>query len=262
MLLFPTVSFIAYLLFSSLLLLQKGGSTLSQNRKAWQAGIAVDWSKETAGDPIAAVTRRLFDYANHVTGYNMKVEGQEDLMSIQYFGNGTDDPTPDRYTPHCDGECDGLPHKKGARVATMVMYCDVPELGGGTNFQNANVFAKPQQGAAAFFSYMDPKTGDHETGFTSHSGCPVLLGTKRIAVQWMRVGVDTENPWDSFDVSYFAAQLGRVSDISLTLVTLPIMFSMVVSLYIVQFIYEDKHNFEKTKRRFDVDQKGHKKAPW
>ena len=40
-----------------------------------------------------------------------------------------------------------------------------------------------------------------ETGFTSHSGCPVFLGTKRIAVQWMRIGVDKENPWNSFDTN-------------------------------------------------------------
>lgn len=177
----------------------KGGSRLSDNRKAWQAGVSVNWSQEAQGDPIAAVSRRLFDYANHVTGYGMQVQGQEDLMSIQYFGNGTADPTPDRYTPHCDGDCDGLPHKTGGRVATIVMYCDVPELGGGTNFQNSNVFVKPQQGAAAFFSYLDPVTHIHESHFTSHSGCPVLQGTKRIAVQWMRIGVDEANPWDSFD---------------------------------------------------------------
>jgi len=185
----------------------RGGSRLSENRKAWQAGIAVDWTKEGDGDRVAAVVRRLFDYANHVTGYNMTVDGQEDLLSIHYFGKGVDDPTPDRYTPHCDGDCGGMPHKKGGRVATMVMYCDVPEVGGGTNFQNSNVFVKPEAGAAAFFSYMDPKTGDHESGFTSHSGCPVLVGTKRIAVQWMRVGVDTENPWDSFDTNTVPVKL-------------------------------------------------------
>jgi hypothetical protein len=27
--------------------------------------------------------------------------------------------------PHCDGACDGMPHKEGGRIATMVMYCDV-----------------------------------------------------------------------------------------------------------------------------------------
>jgi hypothetical protein len=174
----------------------KGGSRLSENRKAWQAGVKVDWSTDNA---IAAVSRRLFEYANHVTGYNMTVDGQEDLMSIQYFGNGLQDKTPDRYMPHCDGDCDGLPLKTGGRVATMVMYCDVPEIGGGTNFQNSNVFVKPQVGAAAFFSYLNPETLIHEQGFTSHSGCPVLKGTKRIAVQWMRIGVDSETPWDSFD---------------------------------------------------------------
>jgi hypothetical protein len=174
----------------------KGGSRLSENRKAWQAGVKVDWSTENA---IAAVSRRLFDYANHVTGYNMTVDGQEDLMSIQYFGNGLQDKTPDRYMPHCDGDCDGTKLKKGGRVATMVIYCDVPEIGGGTNFQHSNVFVKPQVGAAAFFSYLNPETQIHDQGFTTHSGCPVLEGTKRIAVQWMRIGVDSETPWDSFD---------------------------------------------------------------
>jgi hypothetical protein len=174
----------------------KGGSRLSENRKAWQAGLKVDWSTESA---IASVSRRIFDYANHATGYNMTVDGQEDIMSIQYFGNGVQDKTPDRYMPHCDGDCDGLPLKTGGRVATMVVYCDVPEIGGGTNFQNSNVFVKPQVGAAAFFSYLNLVTLIHEQGFTTHSGCPVLEGTKRIAVQWMRIGVDSENPWDSFD---------------------------------------------------------------
>jgi 2OG-Fe(II) oxygenase superfamily len=179
----------------------KGGSRMSDHRKAWQAGLKARWDEERDGEAVAVVSRRLFDYANGSTGYNMTIDGQEDLMSIQYFGEGKDYPTPDRYTPHCDGACDGLPHKMGGRVATMVMYCDVPELGGGTNFQNSNVFVKPAQGAAAFFSYLNAETMHSEEGFTSHSGCPVLEGTKRIAVQWMRVGVDTENPWDSFDTN-------------------------------------------------------------
>lgn len=180
----------------------KGGSKLSDNRKAWQAGINVkDW--KDINNPIANVKRRLFAYANHATGYNMTLPGQEDIMSIQYFANAEDDTTtpPDRYMPHCDGDCNGLPHKTGGRVATMVMYCDVPATGGATNFQQANVYVKPARGAAAFFYYMDPVTGVHDGGFTTHSGCPVTAGTKRIAVQWMRIGVDAENPWDSFDTN-------------------------------------------------------------
>ncbi|EEC49517.1 predicted protein [Phaeodactylum tricornutum CCAP 1055/1] len=176
----------------------KGGSKLSESRKAWQAGVGVDYSHKNA---ISDLKKRLFAYTNEVTGFNMNLDGQEDIMSIQYFGDGVGNPTPDRYTPHCDGECNGMPHKRGGRVATMVMYCDIPEIGGGTNFQHSNVFVAPTIGAAAFFSYMNNDTGLHETGFTTHSGCPVLEGTKRIAVQWMRVGVDEDSPWDSFDTN-------------------------------------------------------------
>lgn len=85
-----------------------GGSRLSDHRKAWQAGIKVHWEKEDEGDLIARVTRRLYDYTNHATGYNLSVAGQEDLMSIQYFGNGENEASPDQYRPHCDGDCDGL----------------------------------------------------------------------------------------------------------------------------------------------------------
>jgi hypothetical protein len=184
----------------------KGGHQLSQSRKAWQAGISYRHRSEE--DPIRKVIQRIYDYTNDAVGYNISLAGQEDLMSIQYFGKNASDTakaeafdvsSPDQYRPHCDGECDGLPHKEGGRVATMVMYCDVPTLGGATNFQNSNVYIKPELGAAAFFSYMNPETHHQETGFTSHSGCPVLEGTKRIAVHWMRIGVDEENPWSSFN---------------------------------------------------------------
>jgi hypothetical protein len=76
-----------------------GGSKLSENRKAWQAGVTYDTANPN--DPILMVKKRLFAYANNVTGYEMELPGQEDLMSIQYFGSGVDNPTPDRYTPHC-----------------------------------------------------------------------------------------------------------------------------------------------------------------
>lgn len=177
----------------------KGGSKLSESRKAKQAGIRVPWHLEGKGNGIATASRRLYDYINEVTGYDMKVDGQEDLMSIQYFGRGKDDKEPDRYTPHCDGDCGGLPHKTGGRVATMVMYCEAPESGGATNFQNANVHVKPEVGTAVFFSYLDLDSNIMDTGLTTHSGCPVIQGSKKIAVQWLRIGVDADNPWDSFN---------------------------------------------------------------
>lgn len=176
-----------------------GGSKFSEHRKAMQAGIKVQWDKEAEGDAIARLSRRVYDYTNHVLGMNLEEFGQEDLMSIQYFGRGTNDTAPDRYMPHCDGDCTGLPHKYGTRMATMVMYCKIPEQGGHTNFRNAGVHVQPQFGNAIFFSYIDPETKLMDTGFTEHSGCPVFEGEKKIVTQWIRYGVDRENPWDSFN---------------------------------------------------------------
>eukprot|EP00531_Pseudo-nitzschia_arenysensis_P007692 CAMPEP_0116136230 /NCGR_PEP_ID=MMETSP0329-20121206/11612_1 /TAXON_ID=697910 /ORGANISM="Pseudo-nitzschia arenysensis, Strain B593" /LENGTH=461 /DNA_ID=CAMNT_0003631081 /DNA_START=140 /DNA_END=1525 /DNA_ORIENTATION=+ len=177
----------------------KGGSHFSEHRKAMQAGITVDWDKEASGDDIAILSRRVYDFTNYVLDLDIKENGQEDLMSIQYFGRGLDDEEPDRYTPHCDGDCTGSPHKSGTRMATMVMYCDMPEVGGHTNFRNAGVHVKPTRGGAVFFSYIDPETKITDKGFTEHSGCPVLVGEKKIVTQWIRLGVDDENPWNSFN---------------------------------------------------------------
>lgn len=176
-----------------------GGSHYSDARKAMQAGIPVPWDKEAEGNPIAVLSRRVFDYTNYATGFGLEEFGQEDLMSIQYFGRGDDDEAPDRYTPHCDGECKGMPHKEGGRVATMVMYCTIPEKGGATNFMNSGVHINAVKGNAVFFSYMDPDTLVMDKGFTQHSGCPVTQGIKRIVTQWMRYGVSSETPWTAFN---------------------------------------------------------------
>lgn len=177
----------------------KGGSRISDNRKAMQAGIKVPWHKEADGHPIARLSRRVYDYTNHVLDLNIDEHGQEDLMSIQYSGRGLDDEHPDRYMPHCDGGCTGLPFHNGTRMATMVMYCTLPTHGGATNFRNAGIHVKPEKGSAVFFSYMDPKTLVTDDRFTEHSGCPVYEGDKKIVTQWIRLGVDKENPWTSFN---------------------------------------------------------------
>ncbi|KAL7527321.1 hypothetical protein ACHAWF_006315, partial [Thalassiosira exigua] len=176
-----------------------GGGHLSDSRKAKQAGIKVHWEKEAEGDLIARLSRRVYDYVNHVLPFNIKENGQENLMSIQYFGRGPDDEAPDRYMPHCDGDCMGLDFKPGNRMATVVMYCEIPKVGGATNFRNSGVHIKPKKYAATFFSYIDPVTMKMDSGFTEHSGCPVVEGEKKIVTQWVRLGVDDENPWRSFN---------------------------------------------------------------
>jgi 2OG-Fe(II) oxygenase superfamily len=84
-------------------------------------------------------------------------------------------------------------------MGTMVLYCTVPEEGGHTNFRNAGVHVKPERGNGIFFSYIDPLTKVMDTGFTEHSGCPVFVGSKKIVTQWIRLGVDHDSPWDSFN---------------------------------------------------------------
>ena len=75
----------------------------------------------------------------------------------------------------------------------------VPEVGGHTNFRNAGVHVKPTTGGAVFFSYIDPDKRITDKGFTEHSGCPVHQGVKKIVTQWIRLGVDEDNPWNSFN---------------------------------------------------------------
>ena len=217
-----------------------GGSTYSENRKAMQAGITVPWDKEADDHPIVRISRRVYNYTNHVLGLGIDEHGQEDLMSIQYFvsrvesaddrrytnvseknhtdhwttscrvanklqgkGVGLDRGEYDQYTPHCDGDCTGDPHRRGTRVATMVLYCTIPEVGGATNFRASGLHVHPTKGNAIFFSYINPETKIMDSGFTEHSGCPVIEGTKRIVTQWVRLGVDKENPWDSFNTRKF-----------------------------------------------------------
>ena len=177
----------------------KGGSELSPNRKAMQAGIKIPWHLEEEGNLLTTLSRRVYDYVNNVLDMDIEENGQEDLMSIQYEGRGEGDEEPDRYMPHCDGDCNGMPFKPGNRMATMVIKCTIPEKGGATNFRNAGLHVVPEAGSATFFSYIDPESMKMDNGFTEHSGCPVIEGEKKIVTQWVRLGVDDENPWDSFN---------------------------------------------------------------
>lgn len=61
----------------------KGGAYVSDYRRAQRAGIKVDWSKEAEGDLVALLSRRIYNYTNHVLGLDIREHGQEDLVSIQ-----------------------------------------------------------------------------------------------------------------------------------------------------------------------------------
>ena len=160
-----------------------GGAIVSESRKAQQARYFFNSGKKLPleEDPLYVVFKKIYNITNQMTGYGLSPEGQEGFMIIQY------DKT-DEYAPHCDGSCDDDQVQKGGRIATAVVYCTVPEVGGGTTFTKADVFVKPKQGMVTFFAYKGPDNM-MDPGFTEHSGCPVIVGEKWISTAWMRYGV-------------------------------------------------------------------------
>ena len=151
-------------------------------------------------DAAARLWFRAFDVANDLTGYGLSPFGQEPFSVIHYNGTRVGrTPLPDEYRPHCDGGCDGAPHLHGGRVATLLLYCEVPKLGGATTFSNARVSVKPKALDAVLFSYLDDDTGTMDTGHTVHSGCPVIDGEKWVMTLWMRKGVHEDDTWSQYD---------------------------------------------------------------
>jgi 2OG-Fe(II) oxygenase superfamily. len=90
------------------------------------------------------------------------------------------------YEPHCDWfdpEQTGygaITAVGGQRIASVVMYLNTPELGGGTAFPEIGLTVTARRGAAVYFAY---ESGDLSS---LHAGLPVLRGEKWIATKWLR----------------------------------------------------------------------------
>mmetsp|Transcript_20006 Transcript_20006/g.28734 ORF Transcript_20006/g.28734 Transcript_20006/m.28734 type:complete len:567 (+) Transcript_20006:78-1778(+) len=168
---------------------EDGLGEVSESRRAQQAGYDVSGPD----DPLWNLYQRVLNFTNSHTNFDLRFEGQEYFVVIQYNVS-------DEYIPHCDGECDGSEHVETGRVATAVLYCQIPERGGGTTFTKADVFVKPEVGMASIFTYMG-SDGLMDTGFTEHSGCPVLEGEKWITTAWLRHGVSLDKPANMYDPS-------------------------------------------------------------
>lgn len=82
---------------------------------------------------------------------------------------------------------------------SLLFIVSLPSLPSFVSKSNSGLHIVPRKGSATFFSYIDPDTMKMDNGFTEHSGCPVVEGEKKIVTQWVRLGVDEENPWDSFN---------------------------------------------------------------
>ncbi len=95
-----------------------------------------------------------------------------------------------QYKPHYDYFDPAQPgmgsvlKRGGQRVATLVMYLNTPEQGGGTTFPDVHFEVMAQKGNAVFFSYDRP----HPMTRSLHGGAPVVRGEKWVATKWLREG--------------------------------------------------------------------------
>ena len=68
----------------------------------------------------------------------------------------------------------------GQRIASVVMYLNTPDEGGGTAFPEVGLTVTAWQGSAVYFAY---ETGNQAS---LHAGLPVTRGEKWIATKWLR----------------------------------------------------------------------------
>eukprot|EP00542_Grammatophora_oceanica_P017468 CAMPEP_0194029502 /NCGR_PEP_ID=MMETSP0009_2-20130614/3208_1 /TAXON_ID=210454 /ORGANISM="Grammatophora oceanica, Strain CCMP 410" /LENGTH=419 /DNA_ID=CAMNT_0038669189 /DNA_START=97 /DNA_END=1356 /DNA_ORIENTATION=- len=143
---------------------------------AMKGGVEIPLDEQE--NPITKVANKMYSYATQMSNLESLTfppESFEKMFALEYSSE-----TKDHYDPHCDGACDGSKHKKGNRVASVIAYCEVPKEGGATHFKNAGIHIVPEKGSALFYSYIDPLTEKTDPGYTSHAGCTVSEGTKRI----------------------------------------------------------------------------------
>lgn len=107
----------------------------------------------------------------------------EPLQILNYAIGGEYLPHFDYFEPAKAGEPTPLTHG-GQRIATVVIYLNDVEAGGGTLFPRLNLETRPKKGSALFFSYQLPNGAVDP--LTLHGGSPVLRGEKWIATQWFR----------------------------------------------------------------------------
>lgn len=115
---------------------------------------------------------------------NWPVDHGEGLQVLRY-GVGAE------YLPHYDyfdpghASTAAILERGGQRVATLVIYLNTPQRGGGTVFPDVGLEVAPIKGNAVFFSYAQPLP----SSLTLHGGSPVLEGEKWVATKWLRQGV-------------------------------------------------------------------------
>ena len=103
----------------------------------------------------------------------------EGLQILHYQPGQEYEPHFDWFNPDQPG-FSAVTARGGQRIASVVMYLNTPEEGGGTAFPRIGLTVTAMRGSAVYFAY---DTGDEAS---LHAGLPVLKGEKWIATKWLR----------------------------------------------------------------------------
>jgi prolyl 4-hydroxylase len=117
--------------------------------------------------------------ARIATLLSIPVDHGEGLQVLHYLPGQQYEPHHDWFDPEQPG-FDAITAKGGQRIASLVMYLNTPEAGGGTAFPEIGLTVTALRGSAVYFAY--------DTGDTAslHAGLPVSKGEKWIATKWLR----------------------------------------------------------------------------
>jgi prolyl 4-hydroxylase len=109
----------------------------------------------------------------------LPVNHGEGLQILHYRPGQEYEPHFDWFDPALPGY-DAITRSGGQRIASVVMYLNTPELGGGTAFPELGLTVTARRGSAVYFAY---EGGDPSS---LHAGLPVICGEKWIATKWLR----------------------------------------------------------------------------
>lgn len=111
------------------------------------------------------------------------VENGEGLQVLRYEAGHEYRAHFDWFDPDQSGPAKHLAHG-GQRMASIVMYLNDVEQGGGTAFPAVGLQTQPGKGCAVFFANVDPFGVPDKLSL--HAGMPVISGVKMIATKWLR----------------------------------------------------------------------------